>query len=165
MGCVVFRWVASSQTFWPSSNGWYLVALIVICWVCVIACCAVCLMALVWASLESTAGAREWVFPMCVYDTCPMISSKGDLPVVMLGHVLWVYWASGIHLAQSICALFPNIRRYCSNHWLVLSDWPSVCGWYVVLMFCLMFRFLQSSCITVAVNWGSRSDMTFWGRP
>src|SRR6266481_4373635 len=85
MGSVVFRWVASSQTFWPSSNGLYLVALIVICWACVIACCAACLMALVWASLELTAGARGWVFPTCAYGTCPMISSKGDLPVVALG--------------------------------------------------------------------------------
>src|SRR6266446_199596 len=165
MGCVVFRWVASSQTFWPSSKGLYLVALIVICWACVIACCTVCLMALVWASLELIAGAREWVFPTCMYGTCPMISSKGDLPVVALGQALCVYWASGSHLAQSVCAPFPNIWRYCSNHWLVCSDCLSVWGWYAVLMFCLMFRFLQSSFIAVAVNWGSRSDMTFWGRP
>ncbi len=94
-----------------------------------------------------------------------MISSNGDLPVVTLGHALWVYWASGSHLDQSVCALFLNIWRYCSSHWLVLLDCPSVCGWYVVLMFCLMFRFLQSSCIVVAVNQGSQSDMTFWGRP
>src|SRR6266436_6145176 len=165
VGCIVFRWVASNQTFCPSSKGLYLVALIIIRWACVIACCAVCLMALVWASLESIAGAREWVFPMCAYGMCPMISLKGDLPVVALGHALWVYWARGSHLAQSVCALFPNIWRYCSSHWLVLLDWPSICGWYAVLMFCLMFRFLQSSFIAVAVNWGSRSDMTFWGRP
>src|SRR6266446_6709348 len=77
VGCVVFRWVASSQTFCPSSKGSYLVALIVICWACIIACCAACLMALVWVSLESIAGAKGWVFPMCAYGTCPMISSKG----------------------------------------------------------------------------------------
>src|SRR6266446_3828023 len=165
VGRIVLRWVTSSQTFCPSSKGLYLVALIIICWACVIACCAACLMALVWVSLESIVGAREWVFPMCAYGTCPMISSNGDLPVVALGHALWVYWASGSHLAQSVCALFPNIRRYCSSHWLVLSDCLSVCGWYAVLMFCLMFRFLHSSLIAVAVNQGSRSDMTFWGRP
>src|SRR6266478_6539032 len=159
--CVVFRWVASSQTFCPSSKGLYLVAQIVICWACVIACCAACLMALVWASLELTAGAKEWVFPTCVYGTCPMISSKGDLPITALGHALWVSWASGSHLAQSVCALFLNIWRYCSSHWFVRSDCPSVCGWYAVLMFCLMFRFLQSSFIAVAVNWGSWSEMTF----
>ncbi len=164
VGCVVFRWVASSQTFCPSSKGLYLVALIVICWACVIACCTTCLMFLIWVSLESIAGAREWVFPTCAYGMCPMISSKGDLPIAALGQALWVYWASGNHLAQSVCALFPNIWRYCSSHWLVLSDWPSVCGWYTILMFCLMFRFLQSSCMAVAVNRGSQLDMTFWGR-
>src|SRR6266404_3664281 len=129
VGCVVFRWVASNQTFCPSSKGLYLVTLIVICWACVIACCAACLMALVWVSLESIAGAREWVFPTCAYGTCPMISSKGDLPVRALGQVLWVYWASGSHLAQSVCAPFPNIQRYCSSHWLVRLDCPSVWGW------------------------------------
>src|SRR6266478_1451905 len=96
---------------------------------------------------------------------CPMISLNGDLPVGTLSHGLWVYWARGSHLDQSSCAPFPNIWRYCSSHWLVLSDCPSVCGWYVVLMFCLIFRFLQSSFIAVAVNQGSRLDMTFWGRP
>src|SRR6266403_545182 len=129
IGCVVLRWVTSSQTFCPSSKGSYLVALIVICWACVIACCAACLMALVWASLESIVGAKEWVFPTCVYGMCPMISSKGDLPVVALGHALWVYWASGSHLAQSVWAPFPKIWRYCSNHWFVRLDCPSVCGW------------------------------------
>src|SRR6266403_1920379 len=101
VGCIVFRWVASNQTFCPSSKGLYLVALIVICWVCVIACCAACL----------------------------MISSKGDFPVAALGQALCVYWARGSHLAQSVCAPFPNIRRYCSSHWLVRSDCPSVWGW------------------------------------
>src|SRR6266478_6160072 len=129
VGCVVFRWVASSQTFCPSSKGSYLVALIVICWACVMACCAAFLMALVWASLESTVGAREWVFPTCAYGMCPMISLKGDLPVVTLGQALCVYWARGSHLAQSVCAPFPNIRRYCSSHWLVRLDCTSVCGW------------------------------------
>ncbi len=81
------------------------------------------------ASLESIVGAKEWVFPTCAYGMCPMISLKGDLPVVVLGHVLWVYWASGSHLAQSVCAPFLNIWRYCSSHWLVRSDCLSVCGW------------------------------------
>src|SRR6266403_3848143 len=129
MGCVVFRWVASSQTFWPSSKGLYLVALIVICWACVIACCAARLMALVWASLESTAGAREWVFPTCAYGTCPMISSKGDFPVAAFGQALCVYWASGSHLAQSVCAPFPNFWGYFSTLGWFLWDCPSVGGW------------------------------------
>src|SRR6266404_6346358 len=51
VGCVVFRWVASSQTFWPSSKGLYLVALIVICWACVIGCC-------VWPGVVCILG--EW---------------------------------------------------------------------------------------------------------
>src|SRR6266403_2178655 len=129
VGCVVFRWVASSQTFWPSSKGLYLVALIIICWACVIACCAACLMALVWVSLESTAGAREWVFPTCAYGTCPMISSKGDFPVAAFGQALCVYWASGSHLAQSVCAPFPNIWGYFSTLGWFLWDCPSVGGW------------------------------------
>src|SRR6266403_2378443 len=163
IGCIVFRWVTSSQTFCPSSKGLYLVALIVIHWACIIACCTACLMALVWVSLKLIAGTREWVFLMCAYGTCPIISSNGDLPIVALGQALWVYCASGSHLAQSVCAPFLNIQRYCSSHWLVLSDWPSVCGWYTVLMFCLMSKFLQSSCMAVVVNRGSRSNMTFWG--
>src|SRR6266478_973361 len=127
VGCVVFRFMASSQTFCFSSKGLYFVALIVSCCVWVIACCAACLMALVWVSLELTAGAREWVFLMWAYGTCPMINSKGAFPVAALGQALWVYWAKGSHFAQSICALFPNILRYCSSHWFVLSDCLSIC--------------------------------------
>src|SRR6266404_6803614 len=122
-------------------------------------------MALVWASLELIAGAREWVFPTCAYGTCPMISSKGDFPVAAFGQALCVYWASGSHLAQSICALFPNIRRYCSNHWLVCSDCPSVWGWYAEDMFRSMSRRWQSSLVKVVVKQGSLSDITFLGRP
>src|SRR6266478_1279590 len=129
VGCIIFRCMASSQTFCFSSKGLYFVALIVNCCACVITCCAACLMALVWVSLESMARASEWVFPMCAYSTCPMISSNGAFPVAALGQALWVYWASSSHFAQSVCALFLNILRYCSNHWLVLLDCPSVCGW------------------------------------
>src|SRR6266446_7461872 len=88
VGCVVFRFVASSQTFCFSSKGLYFVALIVSCCVCVIACCAACLMAFVWASLESIAGAREWVFLIWAYGMCPMISSKGALPIAVLSQAL-----------------------------------------------------------------------------
>src|SRR6266446_5822360 len=85
VGCVVFRFVASSQTFCFSSKGLYFVALIISCCTCVIACCAACLMALVWVSLELIAGAREWVFPTWAYGMCPMISLKGALPIAAHG--------------------------------------------------------------------------------
>src|SRR6266403_1008004 len=127
VGCVVFRFVAFSQTFCFSSKGLYFVALIVSCCMCIIACCTACLMALVWVSLELIAGAREWVFPIWVYGMCPMISLKGAFPIAVLGQALWVYWASGSHFAQSVCAPFLNILRYCSSHWFVLLDCPSIC--------------------------------------
>src|SRR6266436_3916688 len=112
VGCVVFRFVASNQTFCFSLKGLYFIALIVSCCAWVIACCAACLMALVWASLESIAGAREWVFPVWAYGMCPMISSKGAFPVAALGQALWVYCASRSHFALSICAPFPNLLIY-----------------------------------------------------
>src|SRR6266478_1509246 len=84
VGCVIFRCVAFSQTFCPSSNGLCLVTLVIICWVCVITCCITCVMALVWASLKLMASAREWAFLTCTYCMCPMINLKGALPIKYL---------------------------------------------------------------------------------
>src|SRR6266403_2087844 len=61
VGCVVLRWVASSQTFCPSLKGLYLVALIVICWACIIACCAGCL---IWPGVMCILGKWEPFSPV-----------------------------------------------------------------------------------------------------
>ena len=45
------------------------------------------------------------------------------------------------------------------------SDWPSVCGWYAVLIFCSTWKSLQSSCEKVEVKQGSWSDMIHDGSP
>jgi hypothetical protein len=67
--------------------------------------------------------------------------------------------------AQSFCWKFPQMRRYCSISWLTCSDSPSVCGWKAVDSFCLIPSFLQSSCVTYAVNCGPWSKIIALGKP
>ena len=81
-----------------------------------------------------------------------MISSNGAFFVVALGHELWVYWARGSHHAQLFCWKLVKIQRYCSSHWFVHSNCPSVWGWYAVLMFWSICRSLQSSFVKVAMR-------------
>ena len=53
----------------------------------------------------------------------------------------------------------PAHRRRSSRVWMVLSDWPSVWGWNVVLR----FNFIPNACCKLGhnldVNLGSRSDI------
>src|ERR1700744_589532 len=56
-------------------------------------------------------------------------------------------------------------RRYCSSHWLVRSDCPSVRGWYAVEIFCRIPRILHSSRMNFDANRGSLSLMNLSGSP
>jgi hypothetical protein len=67
--------------------------------------------------------------------------------------------------AQSFCWKFPQMHKYCSISWLTRLDSPSVCGWKAVDSFCLIPSFLQSSCVTCAVNCGPQSEIIALGKP
>jgi hypothetical protein len=66
--------------------------------------------------------------------------------------------------AQLFCWKFPQMHRYCSISWLTCSDSLSVYGWKAVDSFCLISNFLQSSCVTYAVNCGPRSEIIALGK-
>ena len=109
------RFVPSSHTCWPSVNGqkWHCpFFLSAYFWVIV---CAH-LMAIWawsrrvfrWAIQCSILG----MFVVCCWFSVmrgvnPIRRSNGVCPVVILGHKLWTYWATGSHLAQSSCWKLP----------------------------------------------------------
>ena len=94
-----------------------------------------------------------------------MISSNGGSFVVELGQALCTYCAIGSHFTQSSCQWLTNILRYCSSHWLVLSNCPLVWGWYAVLMFCQIPIHRHSSLVKVEAKRVSRSLMIDLGIP
>ncbi len=92
--------------------------------------------------------------------------AKQDNPVEAFGALLRFDWIMGIALTQSASGFF--VRKNLNaifTVWLVLSDCPSVCGWYAVdisnLVSSLLNRALQNS----DINFGSLSEMILSGIP
>lgn len=56
-------------------------------------------------------------------------------------------------------------RKYCSRVRLTTSVWPSVCGWYAVLIRSFVQLSLNSSRQKWLTNTGSRSDTILRGNP
>ena len=117
-----------------------------------------------WSWSVTDEDVETWV-SWCMRGKCLMMSSNGVFFVVAFGQELWVYCAKGSQCAQLFCWKLLKIQRYCLSHWLVRSDWPSVYGWYAVLIFCSTWKSLQSSCEKVEVKQGSWSDMIHDGSP
>ncbi len=68
-------------------------------------------------------------------------------------HWCQLFWSSQKH------------RRYCSSHWFVRSDCPSVLGWYAVEMFWHILSAWHNPLAYFDVNLVSQSEMIFFGTP
>src|SRR6267378_6480011 len=75
-------------------------------------------------------GNGDFVISQVARGSYPMSRRKGDVFVVALYHVLCANSATGRYVAQFVCLWLVQNRRYCSSHWFVHSDCPSVLGWY-----------------------------------
>ena len=95
----------------------------------------------------------------------PYHISKGGFLVAWCGRALWANSMKGMSWDQLSCWKLQKIRRYCSSSWLTLSVSPSVCGWYAVLREDFTPRCFHSSWITLAANWGPRSEIICCGSP
>ena len=116
-------------------------------------------------SHSSTAGVLASPFFQCIVGLYPMISSNGVFFVVSFVHWLCANLACGSHVIQSFCVSLQKLRRYCSSHWFVRSDCPSVCGWKAVDIFCCMPSVLHKSLANFDVNLVSLSEIIFFGSP
>src|SRR6266702_1108739 len=165
VGWLVRRWRPSSHTRSPS---WYLgvslflthdfCALIISSW-------ARCLALLNWSSRNATCGIVDGLSVQSARGLDPNRTKKGDSPVVSFGQLLCANSASGRSACQLSWHSLTQNRRYCSSHWFVRSDCPSVRGWYAVEMFCVVPVPLHSPLMNFEANFGSLSLMNFSGSP
>src|ERR1700681_1277458 len=112
-----------------------------------------------------TCGNGEGLSVQSVRGWYPISSLNGDSPVVSDVQLLCANSAIGRYSAQLSCRSLTQNRRYCSTHWLDLSDCPSVLGWYAVDMFWSICKILHSSLVNFDANRGSRSLMILVGSP
>src|SRR6266702_3541494 len=94
----------------------------------------------------------------------PMIRSNGVFFVVSCGHLLCANSVNGNHWCQLFWSLQKH-HRYCSSHWFVRSDCPSVLGWYAVEIFWCILSAWHNPLAYLDVNLVSRSEMIFFGTP
>src|SRR6266702_3625560 len=135
------------------------------CCALIISSWALCLAILNWSSLNATCGIGDGLSIQSARGLNPYRTKKGDSPVVSFGQLLCANSARGRYVCQLSCHLLTQNRKYCSSHWFVRSDCPSVQGWYAVEMFCVVPIPLQSPWINFDANFGSRSLMNFKGSP
>src|SRR5580692_1405705 len=117
------RCLASSQTCSPllyCAGG-------VVCAILVMACTAAslcCLIVVCWSS--AAALLVSGVMASAAAGAYPSSILWGLIFVVALGHRLCTKDTMGNHSSQSSCHAVVYIRRYCSTHWFLHSDRPSV---------------------------------------
>src|SRR6266581_8465140 len=127
--------------------------------------CAFSLASFICCSRWSTDGDFVVFSPHVVLGSLPMSNLNGEFLVVAFGQELCANWAIGSKSAQLSCWTLLQCRRYCSTHWLFLSDCPSVCGWYADEMFCLIPRTLQRFLMKIDMNCDPLSVMSLFGIP
>src|SRR5712672_2223473 len=89
----------------------------------------------------------------------------GVTPNVELTWSLCTADATVSHRLQSSCCALVTRRKYCSTHWFLCSESPSVWGWNAVDKFCLAPILLSRARPKCDVKWGSLSEMIFDGSP
>src|SRR5580692_597153 len=148
------RCLASSQTCSPSlycAGG-------VACAIPVMACTAASLCCLMIVSRFSAAALLvSGVIASAAAGAYPSSTSWGLSFVVALGHRLCTKDAMGSHSSQSSCLAVVYIRRYCSTHWFLRSDSPSVWGWKAVLILRSIFNLVVRALPKLDVKRGSLS--------
>src|SRR6266702_3577041 len=135
------------------------------CCALVISSWARCLAILNWSSLSATCGIGDGLSVQSVHGLNLYSTKKGDSPVVSFGQLLCANSARGRYACQLSCRSSTQNRRYCSSHWFVLSDCPSVRGWYAVDIFCVIPVPLHRPLMNLEANFGSLSLMNFSGSP
>jgi hypothetical protein len=133
VGCEVWRFFPSNQTRSPSLYGSY--ALCPFCFTLRFMTIFCAFLMASWAqSLVTSNHSLRWarsgrvevVFVCHMLGVCPMRRLNGVILVTSLGQALCTNWARGSKDAQLFCWKFPYTLRYCSSHWFVLSDCPSI---------------------------------------
>src|SRR6266702_982782 len=74
----------------------------------------------------STVGAFIFLSSHVVLGSLPISNLNGELHVVAFGQELWANCAIGRRSAQLSCCTLLQCLRYCSTHWLLRSDCPSI---------------------------------------
>src|SRR6266702_3921215 len=155
----------SSHTRSPS---WYLGVSLCLthdCCTLIISSWACCLAILNWSSLSATCGIGDGLSVQSVCGLNPYSTKKGDSPIVSFGQLLCANSARGKYACQLSCRSFTQNCRYCSSHWFVRSDCPSIRGWYAVDMFCVVPVALHSPRMKREANFRSLSLMNLSGSP
>jgi hypothetical protein len=169
VGYRVFRFVPSSHTWSPSLYRWNLLfpGFCIFITFCALAICSRALFRILSNSEICIATAGRWFGPSThsTFGVYPMIRSNGDFFVVALGHELCANSANASQTCQSSCRSSHQNLKNCSTHWFVLSDCPSVFGWYAVEMFWCIFSALHSALANFDVSLVLRSEMIFLGTP
>src|SRR6266702_5099010 len=125
-GWLVHRWHPSSHTRSPSLYLGVSLCLTHDCCALTISSWARCRACLNCSSLNATCGIGDGLSIQSACGLKPYNVKKGDSPVVSFGQLLCANSVSGRYVCQlSWCSLTQN-RKYCSSHWLVHSDCPSV---------------------------------------
>src|SRR6266571_6666984 len=165
VGWFVHRWRPSNHT---KSFSLYLG----VSWCLTHDCCALiisawafCLASLNCSTWSATCGIGDGLSVQSACGLNPYSMKKGDSPMVSFGQLLCANSVRGKYACQLSCRSLTQNRRYCSNHWFVRSDCPSVRGWYAVEMFCVVPVPLHNPRMNLDANFGSRSLMNFRGRP
>src|SRR6266571_1517586 len=135
-------------------------------------CCALiisswarCLALLNWSSLNTTCGIGDGLSVQSACGLNPYSMKKGDSPMVSFGQLLCANSVRGKYACQLSCCSLTQNRKYCSSHWFVRSDCPSVLGWYAVEIFCVIPVPLHNPLMNLDANFGSLSLMNFSGSP
>jgi len=117
------------------------------------------------ARCSSNAGARLSLLGWCTLGMNPIQVSYGVCLVDVEKRELSWYWTMGKSLLQWFCRKFLKLCRAVSTCWLVFSLCLSVCGWYMLTMFCLISNILHIFLKTFEVNLVSQSKITLFGSP
>src|ERR1700746_3545888 len=88
----------------------------------------------------------------------------GERPRVLFIWSLCTVVAIVSQSAQSSCCVLVTRQRYCSTHWFLHSERPSICGWKAMERFCSTPSHERRACLKCEVKQGSLSKMTFMGR-
>jgi hypothetical protein len=133
VGCEVQRFFPSNQTRSPSLYGSYALHPFYCTLHLMTIFCVFLMASWAWSLVTSNhslcqvrSGRVEVIFVCHTFGVCPMRRSNGVILVTSLGQALCMNWARGNNDAQLSYWKFPYMHKYCSNHWFILLDWPSV---------------------------------------
>jgi len=115
---------------------------------------------------SSTAGFCDWMIRSGSSLISHLMSAwLGDILIVELTWLLYTAVVIESYLFQSSSWPPVMVHRYCSIHWFLRSDSPSVWGWNAVDRFCPIISVFVSSFPKCDMKCGSLLLMTLVGSP